>query len=273
MSRLMCVCAPAGIPSLWRQLMCTPASHRADEPQSKIDGRVHLHAPLVHLSPAYYNGPFPREPFRAWGRRRGRKSWIETGVSHNTNEAFSSIQVKKSPDAAPVPVGSQEKLCNATPKDLIPNNCSNCKCMCVYCLNHTLWKMALNSNLAMMSPPALAWCATYCRTLPFPLFIIIYSAHQPGRHVFVKKKKKCRELLFPVSRNQQTNQINPISYWSNSLRLPVCEGRHQLQLNAPWRVAARHHCVTKLLSRTIAVESEDIFPTERSLLCRSFTRF
>lgn len=115
----------------------------------------------------------------------------------------------------------------------------------------------------------------YCRTLPFSLFIIIYSVHQPGRHVFVKKKKKknCTELLFPVSRNQQTNQINPISYWSNSLRLPVCEGRHQLQLNAPWRVAARHHCVTKLLSRTIAVESEDIFPTERSLLCRSFTRF
>lgn len=134
MSRRMCVCAPAGFPSLWRQLMCTPVSHRADEPQSKIDGHVHLHAPLVHLSPAYYNGPFPWEPFRAWrvgGERRGRKSWIETGVSNNTNEVFSYVQVKKSPDAAPAPVGSQEKLCDATPNDLIPNNFSNCKSMCM----------------------------------------------------------------------------------------------------------------------------------------------
>lgn len=224
MSRLMCVCAPSGFPSLWRQLMCTPASHRADEPQSKIDGRVHLHAPLVHLSPAYYNGPFPREPFRAWGRRRGRKSWIETGVSNNTNEAFSSIQVKKSPDAAPVPVGSQEKLCNATPKDLIPNNFSNCKCMCVYCLNHTLWKMALNSNLAMMSPPALAWCATYCRTLPFSLFIIIYSVHQPGRHVFVKKKKKMHRT-FVSCLSQSADQSDQSDFiLEQQLEAPCLQG-------------------------------------------------
>lgn len=205
--------------------MCTPASHRADEPQSKIDGRVHLHAPLVHLSPAYYNGPFPREPFRAWGRWRGRKSWIETGVSNNTNEAFSSIQVKKSPDAAPVPVGSQEMLCNATPKDLIPNNFSNCKCMCVYCLNHTLWKMALNSNLAMMSPPALAWCATYCRMLPFSLFIIIYSTHQPGRHVFVKKKKKKMHRTFVSCPSQSADQSDQSDFiLEQQLEAPCLRG-------------------------------------------------
>lgn len=108
MLRLMCVCAPAGVPSLWRQMMCTPASRRADELQSKIDGPVHLHAPLIHLPMAYYNEPFPREPFGTWEGWRGREIGIETGVSNNTNEALSSIQVKNSPDAAPRPVGLSE---------------------------------------------------------------------------------------------------------------------------------------------------------------------
>lgn len=139
--------------------------------------------------------------------------------------------------------------------------------------------MALNSNLAMMlhllAPPAHACCAKQCRTLAFfPLLlfflILIASAWSPCVR---KGKKNGTELSFLVSCNQRTNQINPILYWSNSWRLPVCKARYQLQLNAPWRVATHHHCVTKLLSRTIAVESEDIFSTERSLLCRSFTRF
>lgn len=129
MPRLMCVCVPAGVPSLWRQMMCTPASRRADELQSKIDSPVHLHAPLVHLSMAYYNGPFPREPFRTWECWRGREIWTETGVSNNTNETLSSIQVKKSPDAVPTPVGLLEEPCDAALNDPIPNHLPNCKCM------------------------------------------------------------------------------------------------------------------------------------------------
>lgn len=132
--------------------------------------------------------------------------------------------------------------------------------------------MALNSHVAMTPPPACACCATHCTTLAsFPHFYFLIAS--AGHHVFGKENKNGRELLFLVSCNQQTNQINPISYWSNSLGLPVCEARYQQQLNAPWRLATHHHCVTKLLSRTIAVESEDIFPTERRLLSRSLTRF
>lgn len=129
MSRLMCICVPAGFPSHWRLMMCTPASHRADELQSKIDDPLHLHAPLIHLSMAYYNGPFPQEPFQTWEGWRGRETRPETGVSNNTNKALSSIQVKNSPDAAPTPVGLQEEPCDATLNEPIPNHLSNCKCM------------------------------------------------------------------------------------------------------------------------------------------------